>query len=365
MLVLSGLNANWNYIHAGASGSFLTGTRTRRAERGRDPRRRLDRPAAGAGSSATRRSSPRSSCRMDAPAERRRLHRQPELRLHAHDLLAQRRRSRCRWSTTRARCSSGCSATAAAPSAGARAARLRQQQEHPRFGDGQAGRTEAGARRRRTSAKVDEYTEAVRDVERRIQRAEEQSDIELPTLEQPQGVPPVFEDHLALMLDLQVLALQSRSDARHHVHDRQGAERAAVPADRRARRAPSAVAPQQRSRADRAACRRSTAITPQLFAKYLAKLRATPDGDGSLLDHMTILYGAGISNSNAHSGDNLPLLLVGGGAGRLQGRPASQVRRQAADGEPAGHADGQARRAGRADRRQHRASCRSTRCRAC
>ena len=57
----------------------------------------------------------------------------------------------------------------------------------------------------------------------------------------------------------------------------------------------------------------------QLFSQYLAKLRATPDGDGSLLDHMTILYGSGISNSTRHSGDNLPLLLVGGGAGRLKG----------------------------------------------
>jgi hypothetical protein len=57
----------------------------------------------------------------------------------------------------------------------------------------------------------------------------------------------------------------------------------------------------------------------ELFAGYLAKLRATPDGDGSLLDHMTILYGSGISNSNRHAGDNLPLLLVGGGAGKLKG----------------------------------------------
>src|SRR6266849_4571323 len=57
----------------------------------------------------------------------------------------------------------------------------------------------------------------------------------------------------------------------------------------------------------------------QLFSQYLAKLRATPDGDGSLLDHMTILYGSGISNSTRHSGDNLPLLVMGGGAGRLKG----------------------------------------------
>ena len=62
-----------------------------------------------------------------------------------------------------------------------------------------------------------------------------------------------------------------------------------------------------------------TPATVELFAKYLEKLRATPDGDGTLLDHMTILYGAGISNSTRHSGVDLPVLLVGGGAGRLKG----------------------------------------------
>jgi hypothetical protein len=57
----------------------------------------------------------------------------------------------------------------------------------------------------------------------------------------------------------------------------------------------------------------------ELFSRYLAKLRAASDGDGSLLDHMTILYGSGISNSTKHSGDNLPILVMGGGAGRLAG----------------------------------------------
>ncbi len=57
----------------------------------------------------------------------------------------------------------------------------------------------------------------------------------------------------------------------------------------------------------------------QLLSQYLSKLRATPDGDGSLLDHMMIMYGAGISNSQRHSGENLPLLLIGGGSGRLKG----------------------------------------------
>jgi hypothetical protein len=57
----------------------------------------------------------------------------------------------------------------------------------------------------------------------------------------------------------------------------------------------------------------------QLFSQYLAKLRATPDGDGSLLDHTTILYGSGISTSTSHDGNNLPLLVAGGGNGRLNG----------------------------------------------
>jgi hypothetical protein len=56
-----------------------------------------------------------------------------------------------------------------------------------------------------------------------------------------------------------------------------------------------------------------------LFSQYLKKLKETPDGDGSLLDHMMILYGSGISNSNAHAADNLPQLLVGGGSGQLKG----------------------------------------------
>ena len=63
----------------------------------------------------------------------------------------------------------------------------------------------------------------------------------------------------------------------------------------------------------------------QLFAQYLAKLKATPDGDGSLLDHMTILYGAGISNSNGHSGDNSAVDAGGRRCGKDQRRPAPQV----------------------------------------
>ena len=166
--------------------------------------------------------------------------------------------------------------------------------------------------------KLDEYTESVRDVERRIQKAEEQSTLDLPELAEPQGVPPIFEDHLALMLDLQVLAF--RSDLTRVISFMISKEQSARPYPQigvpeahhplsHHGNVPDLIA--QMSKINR--------YHAQLFSEYLAKLRATPDGDGSLLDHTTILYGAGISNSNRHSGDNLPLLLMGGGAGRLKG----------------------------------------------
>jgi hypothetical protein len=167
-------------------------------------------------------------------------------------------------------------------------------------------------------AKVDEYTEAIRDVERRIQRAEEQRDVELPTMEQPQGAPPIFEDHLALMLDLQLLAF--RSDLTRVISFMIGKEQSARPYPQIG--VPEAHHPLSHHNDLPELIAHMSKINryhTELFSKYLAKLRATPDGDGSLLDHMTILYGSGISNSTRHSGDNLPLLVMGGGAGRLKG----------------------------------------------
>jgi uncharacterized protein DUF1552 len=176
-------------------------------------------------------------------------------------------------------------------------------------------RNELGAQ---DKSRVDEYTEAVRDIERRIQRAEEQRDVELPNFDQPQGAPPVFEDHLALMLDLQILAFQSdltrvitfmiSKEQSARPYPQIGVPEAHHPLSHH-NNVPDLIA--QMSKINR--------YHAQLFSQYLAKLRATPDGDGSLLDHMMIMYGAGISNSNAHAADNLPLLLLGGGAGKLKG----------------------------------------------
>jgi hypothetical protein len=155
-------------------------------------------------------------------------------------------------------------------------------------------------------------------VERRIQKAEQQRDLELPTMEQPQGAPAVFEDHLGLMLDLQLLAFQS--DLTRVISFMLGKEQSARPYPQIG--VPEAHHPLSHHNDVPALIARMSKINryhTQLFSQYLAKLRATPDGDGSLLDHMTILYGGGISNSTRHSGDNLPLLVVGGGAGRLKG----------------------------------------------
>jgi hypothetical protein len=160
--------------------------------------------------------------------------------------------------------------------------------------------------------KVDEYTEAIRDVERRIERAESQRGIELPAMAQPQGAPPVFEDHLALMLDLQLLAFQS--DLTRVISFMLGKEQSARPYPQIG--VPEAHHPLSHHNDVPELIAQMSKINryhTQLFSQYLAKLRATPDGDGTLLDHVTILYGSGISNSTKHSGDNLPLLLAGGG----------------------------------------------------
>jgi Protein of unknown function (DUF1552) len=166
--------------------------------------------------------------------------------------------------------------------------------------------------------RVEEYTASVRDVERRIQKAEEQHDLELPTIEQPQGVPPAFEDHLALMLDLQLLAFQS--DLTRVITFMIGKEQSARPYPQVG--VPEAHHPLSHHNDVPELIAHLSKINryhTELFSKYVAKLDATPDGDGSLLDHVTILYGSGISNSTRHSGVNLPLMLVGGGAGTLKG----------------------------------------------
>jgi len=315
MLVLSGIKANWNYIHAGASGSFLTGTtRGGRTEIEIVADVSIDQMLAKHFAGETQ--LPSLELSMDVPANAGactgnlscvythtlswRSPTQP-LPMEWNPRAVFERLFGDSGSTDRA----------------AREARLRQ---HKSILDSVSEklaslRQDLGSQDR---TKIDEYTEAVRDVERRVQKAEEQSELELPTLEQPQGAPPVFEDHLALMLDLQLLAFQS--DLTRVISFMIGKEQSARPYPQIG--VPEAHHPLSHHNDVPALVAHMSKINhyhTELFSKYLARLRATPDGDGSLLDHMTILYGSGISNSTRHSGDNLPLLVIGGGSGTLKG----------------------------------------------
>ncbi len=315
MLVLSGLNSSWNYIHAGASGSFLTGTtRGGRTEIEIIADVSIDQLLARQFAKETQVAS--LELAMDAPANAGactgnlscaythtvswRSPTQP-LPMEYNPRAVFEKLFGDSGSTDRA----------------ARDARLRQ---HKSILDSVTEKL-AGIKRElgpRDQVKVNEYAEAVRDVERRIQKAEEQAGVELPAIEQPQGVPAVFEDHLALMFDLQLLALQS--DLTRVISFMISKEQSARPY-------PQAGVPEAHhplSHHDNrpeliAHMSKINRYHTELFSKYLQKLRAAPDGEGSLLDHMTILYGSGISNSTQHSGVNLPLMLVGGGAGKLKG----------------------------------------------
>ena len=179
----------------------------------------------------------------------------------------------------------------------------------------------AGLNRRLGSqdrVRVEQYTDAVRGVEQRIQVTENQLDVELPVMEQPQGVPTDFEEYVELMQDLQLLALET--DLTRVITFMMGKEQSARPYPQAG--VPDAHHPlsHHSNNPNRVALMaKINRYHVELFSKYLAKLRATPDGDGSLLDNMIILYGAGLSNSTVHSGDNLPLLVLGGGAGRIKG----------------------------------------------
>lgn len=160
-------------------------------------------------------------------------------------------------------------------------------------------------------AKLDQYLDAVRDVERRIQMAEAQNDRNLPELQQPAGVPDTYEEHAKLMFDMQVLAYQT--DLTRVITFMMGRELSGRTYAEIG--VPDSHHPTSHHRDDPALYEKVTKINEfhtSLFAYYLDKLDNTPDGEGSLLDNMLMLYGAGMSDSNRHANTGLPLVLLGG-----------------------------------------------------
>ena len=166
--------------------------------------------------------------------------------------------------------------------------------------------------------KMNDYLAALRDVERRIQKAEEQSSKELPDVHQPAGIPDSFDEQVRLLYDLQLLAFQS--DLTRVTTFLYGREQTGRPYPQIG--VPEGHHPLTHHQNDPVKMEKCTRIQRHhiaLFAEYLEKLRKTPDGDGSLLDHVILLYGSGISNSDRHSHGPLPTFVVGGGAGTLKG----------------------------------------------
>ena len=170
----------------------------------------------------------------------------------------------------------------------------------------------------RDRVKLGEYLDAVRDIERRLQRAEEQSDQDLPQVSQPPGVPASFEEYSAIMYDLLALAYQA---------DMTRVFTFLIGREQSARSYPEIGVPEPHHPISHHQNRpelleKLTKVNiwhMKLFAKFVEKLRTTPDGDGSLLDHSIIVYGSGLSNPDLHDHHDLPIVLLGGGAGQLKG----------------------------------------------
>ena len=166
-------------------------------------------------------------------------------------------------------------------------------------------------------SKLSEFLDAIRDVEKRVQKAEQQGSVELPEMERPTRIPP-YKEHVKLMFDLQLLAYQTdmtrvftfmmsrefselvytdlgHTDPHHPLTHHRGR-------------------PQWMKQAGEV-----NVYHAKLLAYFLDRMRSTPDGDGSLLDHSMIVYGAGMGDGDIHSQLNMPIAVLGGASGKIKG----------------------------------------------
>ncbi|MEQ9411167.1 MAG: DUF1552 domain-containing protein [Fuerstiella sp.] len=167
--------------------------------------------------------------------------------------------------------------------------------------------------------RLTQYLDSIREVERRIQRAEaDTNDNPLPDLDRPQGVPAAYADHARLMFDLQLLAFQGditrvitfqlARETSNRTYPEIGVPEPHHPLTHHGND-PDKIA--------RVA--KINQFHVSLFAEFLEKMQATPEAGGTLLDHSLYLYGSGMGNPNVHDHNNLPILVAGGAAGRMRG----------------------------------------------
>jgi hypothetical protein len=167
-------------------------------------------------------------------------------------------------------------------------------------------------------ARLDQYLSDVREIERRVQKAGQQlsDDLDIPAA--PTGVPKDVEEHLKLMYDLQVLAWQAEitrvstllmcKELSNQVYPKSGV-----------RDAFHILSHHSNVQENKDRFAQLNQYHMRLFTYFLGKLKATPDGDGTLLDHSMVLYGSGMSDGNSHNHTDLPILLAGGASGKLKG----------------------------------------------
>ncbi len=160
--------------------------------------------------------------------------------------------------------------------------------------------------------KLDEYLSSIRDIEQRIAKAEQDLTGLTPAIDKPTGIPVLYADYINLMFDLQLVAFQT--DATRVVTlmmGREGSMRTYPEIG-----VPDPHHPLTHHRGNAEWIERVTKVNAmhmELFAGFLAKLKATPDGDGTLLDHSIVVYGSGLSDGNRHTHEDLPVLLAGRG----------------------------------------------------
>ncbi len=171
----------------------------------------------------------------------------------------------------------------------------------------------------RDKNKLDEYLEGIRDIERRIQKAETQaSTMKLPVMERPVGIPDSFEEHAKLMSDLLVIAFQTdMTRVITYMMAREGSNRSyreiGVPDGHHS------VTHHQNDPEKIAKTQKIDQHHVKSLAYLVGRLQATPDGDGTLLDHTMLLYGSSIRDGNVHDHHDLPLALIGGKSANLTG----------------------------------------------
>jgi len=167
--------------------------------------------------------------------------------------------------------------------------------------------------------KLEEYLDAVRDIERRIQLAEAQNaTIALPHIDRPGAVPDNYLEYTKLMIDMQVVAWQTdMTRVASFMLGRDGSNRAYREIGISDGHHSISHHQSDAEKIDKLI--KIDQLHVSMFAYLLEKLRATPDGDGTLLDHSLVVFGSSISESNIHTHDDLPIVLAGGANGQVKG----------------------------------------------